>query len=66
MQGKSKVNIRSLKVTEGTQPRRDIFGKIKFVPKIVIAGDWLLNAGFPIGAQTKVSVFKNQIVIEKV
>jgi hypothetical protein len=66
MHGKSKVKTRSLKVGEGTQLRGNIFGRIKFVPKIVIAGDWLLNAGFPIGCQTKLTVFKNQIVIEKI
>lgn len=57
---------RNLKVCEGRQRIQSIFRNIKTIPKITIAGDWLLNAGFPIGTQTEVYVFKNEIVIRKV
>lgn len=38
----------------------------KQVPKINIAGEWLTNAGFEIGANVKVEVKQNQLIISNV
>ncbi|WP_445458432.1 SymE family type I addiction module toxin [Flavobacterium sp. HNIBRBA15423] len=32
-------------------------------PKITISGDWLTTAGFEIGAQVDIKVFKNKMII---
>lgn len=33
-------------------------------PKIQISGDWLQKAGFEIGAEVEIRVFKNKLIIE--
>lgn len=34
-------------------------------PKIQISGDWLQKAGFEIGAEIEIRVYKNKLVIVK-
>ena len=45
-----------------------LFKRIQFKesikPKIQISGDWLQKAGFEIGAEVEIRVFKNKLIIE--
>jgi len=38
--------------------------KRKLKPKIQISGNWLQNAGFEVGAEVEIQVFKNKLIIK--
>lgn len=56
-------NIRKLKIS--SQFAKAIWKKPTHKPKLILAGDWLKNAGFEIGENVTISVSQNLLIIQK-
>lgn len=48
----------------GYTPRRNVYRQLQFVPKLLLSGNWMKEAGFVIGSSVRVMVQDGKITIE--